>query len=30
MGEFEFPKPIYNEESYVSCSDAISDLHDFD
>ncbi|MER2121021.1 MAG: DNA cytosine methyltransferase [Solibacillus sp.] len=27
--EFEFPEPILNPENYVTCEDAISDLHDF-
>ncbi len=25
-GTFEFPKPLLNEEEYITCSDAISDL----
>ena len=27
--KFEFPHPIKTPDNYVSCSDAISDLHDF-
>ena len=27
--EFEFPKPVLTPEKYVTCGDAISDLHDF-
>lgn len=26
LGEFNFPKPFFNEANYVTCSDAISDL----
>ena len=26
---FEFPKPVLTREKYVTCGDAISDLHDF-
>ena len=30
MGEkFEFPEPTLNPDKYVTCGDAISDLHDF-
>lgn len=27
--KFEFPTPIYTPEKYVTCGEAISDLHDF-
>lgn len=27
--EFEFPEPILNPDNYVTCGEAISDLHDF-
>ena len=28
--EFEFPEPVCTPDNYVTCGDAISDLHDFD
>ncbi|WP_262175666.1 DNA cytosine methyltransferase [Saccharococcus sp. Marseille-Q5394] len=28
--KFEFPEPVRNQDNYVTCSDAISDLHDFE
>jgi len=27
---FEFPEPVHKPDNYVTCSDAISDLHDFE
>lgn len=27
--EFEFPEPVVSPQNYVTCGDAISDLHDF-
>ena len=30
LGTFEFPKPILNEENYISCEEAIGDLPDLE